>query len=53
MKPLIKNITKLTLAVAVTCLLNEIPVSQAASQEVNLDSLCNNPHSSAPQMKCV
>ena len=41
MKHTIKNITKLTFAIAATLLVNEISVSQAASQEVNLDSLCN------------
>ena len=41
MKPIITNITKLTLAIAATFLVNEIPVSQAATEEANLDSLCN------------
>ncbi|VEP13965.1 hypothetical protein H1P_230029 [Hyella patelloides LEGE 07179] len=43
MKPIITNITKLTLAVATTFLVNEIAVSQAASatEEVSLDSLCS------------
>ncbi len=41
MKHTIKNITKLTLAIAATLLVNEIPFSQAASEEVNLDSLCS------------
>ncbi len=41
MKPIITNITKLTLAITTTLLVNEILVSQAASEEVNLDSLCN------------
>ena len=41
MKPIIKNITKLTLAVATTLLVNDIAVSQAATEEANLDSLCN------------
>ncbi len=41
MKPIITSITKLTLAITTTLLVNEILVSQAASEEVNLDSLCN------------
>ena len=41
MKLIIKNITRLTLAVAATLLINEILTAQAATEEANLDSLCN------------
>lgn len=35
-----KTITKVTLAVAMTFLVNEIAVAQVATEEVNLDNLC-------------